>query len=570
VIILASADGAPAHPYTKAVMASTFFSASNPGSARSFFAQSSYGPGSASSMLVTGAAGTEGTTADVYGPYSVTSNGCMDASQAITASGTDVDFSKYERVVVVANDPSHCSGGGLSAPQTVTAQGQPKTVTVSIIYNGGTGDTTLNGRIGSTLLHEYGHQLGLDHGGGWDCGSAVLAYDGTCNDLNYGDFTDLMGSAHYAHFSPVNKQALGWLEGGRVLPVWQSGRYVINAYEDAAENVKVLRLPRKLRQAGVNDATGITSGSYYLALHQPVAPWTDWLQEAPTYANNITIHMDEGALNSATALLDLTPNSQAGYSDPMDGPLTVGQTFTDPLSGVSVTLVAVSGSTATVDVTITPRTTRYVGAGASDPYSNSVANTLVTGYGNYNPGDTATLTAVAPAGFQFRYWLDHEGRWLDNVNPYSLTVTQDTWLWAVFEAVAPSNDNFASATPITSLPTTVREYTQAARNEPGEPTNIPCGDISSKPNSTVWFSFTPSVTQNVTIDTSRSTYYTRIAVFTGAALNALTLVPGACGYDDPTHLAKVTFAATAGTTYSIQVGSANMAQDLIANFTSSP
>jgi hypothetical protein len=182
-IILASADGAPAHPYTKDVLASTFFSVANPGSARSFYSLSSYGLGAASSMLVTGAAGTEGTAADVYGPYSVTTNGRMGASDAVAASGSEIDFSNYERLVIVANDPSHCGGGGLTGNETVTAEGQPKTITASIVYNGAAGDMTLNGRTGSILLHEYGHQLGLDHGGGWDCGPNVLAYDGTCNNL---------------------------------------------------------------------------------------------------------------------------------------------------------------------------------------------------------------------------------------------------------------------------------------------------------------------------------------------------------------------------------------------------
>ncbi|MCA1557107.1 MAG: NF038122 family metalloprotease, partial [Acidobacteria bacterium] len=121
---------------------------------------------------------------------------------------------------------------------------------------------------------------------------------------------------------------------------------------------------------------------------------------------------------------------------------------------------------------------------------------------------------------------------------------------------APSNDSFTNAPVLSNCAGNTNGTNVGATKEAGEP-NDP-----SSPGSTrsVWYQWTPTSTNSVTIDTRGSGYDTTLAVFTGGAVNALTLVPGAFNDDtDDTATPEsetssvVTFNAVAGTTYRIYV-----------------
>ena len=103
---------------------------------------------------------------------------------------------------------------------------------------------------------------------------------------------------------------------------------------------------------------------------------------------------------------------------------------------------------------------------------------------------------------------------------------------------APPNDNFASATEITSLPfgpDTVD--TTEATTEPFETT--PACDSSTK---SVWYSFTPSTSGPVVIDTAGSSYTVGGAVLTGSPGSFSTVT---C------FVGQGSFAAEAGQTYRV-------------------
>jgi hypothetical protein len=68
----------------------------------------------------------------------------------------------------------------------------------------------------------------------------------------------------------------------------------------------------------------------------------------------------------------------------------------------------------------------------------------------------------------------------------------------------------------------------------------------------VWFSYTPTTTAAVNLDTSGSSFDTTLAVFTGSSVGGLTLV--ASNLDAPASLqSALSFNTVAGTTYHIQV-----------------
>lgn len=108
---------------------------------------------------------------------------------------------------------------------------------------------------------------------------------------------------------------------------------------------------------------------------------------------------------------------------------------------------------------------------------------------------------------------------------------------------APSNDNFADATQITTLPFSVNTDNSGATAETGEAN--PCG--SGFNPSSVWFYYTPPT--NVTL-TARVNYYnfpTVLAVYTGSSVDSLTQV-GCSQYYYNTIVQ-----AQGGTTYYFQV-----------------
>jgi hypothetical protein len=126
---------------------------------------------------------------------------------------------------------------------------------------------------------------------------------------------------------------------------------------------------------------------------------------------------------------------------------------------------------------------------------------------------------------------------------------------------APANDSFGAAIPL-GAPVTMTANTDSATSDAGEPTYVACIDIATLPacprtptgiGQTVWYAYTPSATQVLTIDTFGSTFDTVLAVYTGSTLPSLALLI----YDDDsgvTQQSRVAFTAAGGTTYYVQVG----------------
>jgi len=160
----------------------------------------------------------------------------------------------------------------------------------------------------------------------------------------------------------------------------------------------------------------------------------------------------------------------------------------------------------------------------------------------------------------------------------------------LMSAPAAKNDLFSSAIKITKVPyKTFVDVTATSPTEvlvappaPGSMLNpqgdpIPQDPALANPGTpcknswstgtvfrSVWYAFTPSISDNYSVTTSGSSYDTGIYVFTGTPqdtsppLPPLSPTPVACNDDSPTlgvniEYSYVNFAATAGTTYYIMV-----------------
>jgi len=109
---------------------------------------------------------------------------------------------------------------------------------------------------------------------------------------------------------------------------------------------------------------------------------------------------------------------------------------------------------------------------------------------------------------------------------------------------APSNDNFANNTPVTSLRFGVITDTTGATFEVDEPYPS-CG--YGYPLKTAWFAYTPSTNIRLTAWVNYNNFPTLLAVYTGSSLSALSEV--GCGY----YYTQVNFQAQANVTYYFQI-----------------
>jgi hypothetical protein len=119
---------------------------------------------------------------------------------------------------------------------------------------------------------------------------------------------------------------------------------------------------------------------------------------------------------------------------------------------------------------------------------------------------------------------------------------------------APSNDTFANALNVTSIPFQhIVSTTDATETDPNDPDSVLCeGRLLDRGKRTVWYRYQPTSNRGIHADTLGSTYDTYIAVWRGTSLNNLTLVT--CDDDVFNDLqSEVLFAATVGNTYYIEV-----------------
>ncbi|HLM02012.1 MAG TPA: FG-GAP-like repeat-containing protein [Pyrinomonadaceae bacterium] len=186
----------------------------------------------------------------------------------------------------------------------------------------------LNGAFDfKTTAHELGHCYGLVHANLWRTNDGTVT--GSGSNVEYGDGFDMMGggASQITHFNAGYKRALDWLTETNVQTVTQSGTYRIFAY----------------------DATAAPAGKHLLKIRKDAAKnylleFRQLITGAPALMNGAVLRWDfpfvEGNRRQ-TQLLDMTPATPSIA----DAPITVGQTFTDNASGVSITVLGKGGTT---------------------------------------------------------------------------------------------------------------------------------------------------------------------------------------------------------------------------------
>lgn len=312
-------------------------------------------------------------TGDVFGWYTIdaTNEGCAYstwASQARTkATAAGVALSNYQYVVYAFPQTSSCGWAGLA-------------------YLPGTG-SWINGAMSLRVVgHELGHNFGVHHASTLSCtaGGVRSTFGSSCSQSEYGDPFTIMGSASTRHHVNWHRSQLGW--AGDVQTITATGSYTLAA-------APMSGTPRLLRVAR-GDGTYLN-----LELRKPWGTFDSFSTSDPA-VNGVTIRIAPNTTSIVQSkLVDANP-STTSFSD---AALGVGQSVTDPLTGVSITTVSVGSSSAVVSVQFVPDSQAPSAPGALSAtvgttsvllgWAAATDNVGVAGYRVYRNGTQVGTTA---------------------------------------------------------------------------------------------------------------------------------------------------------------------------------
>lgn len=350
LVILVNFSDAPAEPYTRDDARTVMF-----GTTSQFYLENSF--------QQTWLAG------DVVGWFTIaaTSTTCDTAGIAAqaqsAASGAGVNLAAYAHHVYAFPQNYACYFWGRS-----TVGGNPSQAWIN-------GDFELG-----VTAHEFGHGLGLWHSHSTDCGVTTLG--STCTVYEYGDTLDMMGASSFAHFNAFQKERLGWLNYGVSPPirtVQTSGTYTLETYELPGSGPKALKILKS-----TDPSTG--KRTWYYVQSRQAAGFDAGLVDNPNVLNGVLIHSGTEANGNSSQLFDMTPESGTSiYLDWRDPALAVGQSFTDPVAGVTITTDWVTGTAAGVTVRL-----------ASTGSTGTV--TVTTDQPSYTLNQSVSIKATARSG----------------------------------------------------------------------------------------------------------------------------------------------------------------------------
>jgi hypothetical protein len=355
LVMLVTFADAPTQPYTPEFARDVFFNTTS-----QFFLENSF-----QQTWLSG---------EVVGWFTIaaTSTACdtgVIATQAeAAAAAAGVNVSAYQHLVY-AFPQNACGFWGRSS-----VGGNPSQTWI-------TGELKL-----AVAAHELGHALGLWHSHSMDCDTATLS--ASCTNYEYGDTVDIMGASSFAHFNAFQKERLGWLNAGASPPiasVQASGTYTLEAYELAGSGPKALKILKS-----VDSTTGLRTW-YYVQSRQAIGfdaglAATTSNVEPSNILNGLLILFGTESYGNSSYLLDMTPASGSSiYLDWRDPALIVGQTFTDPTTGVTVTADWVTATQAGVTVQL---------AGSSSTPSGPALVTITTDRSSYTTGQTVAMAAT--------------------------------------------------------------------------------------------------------------------------------------------------------------------------------
>jgi hypothetical protein len=209
--------------------------------------------------------------------------------------------------------------------------------------------TWMNSIDVGVFAHELGHNMGLAHANGC-IGSTTVSLIQKCKHNEYGDPTDVMGhGGEEFGYSAAYLRQLGWLPDAKV-QTWTSGsvNVTLSALRDSSGATRAVRIPM------VTTFGEQGPGEFWIQFRNEDSFWPRsgvYMNLIPTTAHITNATSNVSSTNSwglglFTWLCDLTPNAE------MDGDFefVMGKKWHDPLGRFSITVTAVSATSATVNI----------------------------------------------------------------------------------------------------------------------------------------------------------------------------------------------------------------------------
>lgn len=232
---------------------------------------------------------------------------------------------------------------------------------------------------------------------------------------------------------------------------------------------------------------------------------------------------------------------------------TLGITATDATAAETLTGQSVDAAVFVVTRTgplTSPLTFSYtVGGSATYGVDYLAVSTTIT----LPAGQSSVAIQITPIDDSSVEGTESISLTLVNNAAYSLDLTHLTANASIADndtSGRPANDDFASRTQLTGGTTTATGSNVSATAETGEPN--PAGASGGK---SVWWTWTATATGTVVVSTAGSNFDTTLGVYTGSAVNALSLI---ASNDDENYVggvltSRLSFNATAGQSYQILV-----------------
>ena len=318
-----------------------------------------------------------------------------------------------------------------------------------------------------------------------------------------------------------------------------------------------------LNSAGTVVATADPTGTLAASLSSPVLQGIYYLRVAPSSEpNGSTVgYTTYGSIGSYT--LSGTFPSNVGYADNFAEASSIPSTSSFTLNASSSLATRETSEPAHAGQTATKSLWwKWIAIGNGRLQVNTKGSSFDTVLAVYTGSSLAALTPVtsndnAATGVKYSqvdFTTSRGTTYYFAVDGKSGASGATTLTGAGTSLAGPSNDNFTSATSVSGGTWTISGSNFNATRETDEKNHGATSGYSS-----VWFSWSPTVSGMYTLSTSGSGFDTLLGVYTGTDFSSLTQVAVNNNSTTGATWSKVRFAATAGTTYYIAVDGANKA-----------
>jgi hypothetical protein len=287
--------------------------------------------------------GVQSLTGEVFGPLSFPLSGCSESSMDQMAETLrpmiPKQFDQYGWYFPLNRS---CDFEGLAVAGTASRPAQ---------------DTWFNGSLGCVVLvQEPGHNYGMNHSSSMTCGNAPFADNPAtaCQHDEYGDEYDPMGNGCY-HMNMFQKEYQGWIGGCNSVKVTSSGTFDIFPVSQACDAIQVLQIAMPKTRTFRDDSGETDQLAFYYVeyRHEP-----NYSKPTGAMYDGVQIRVGQQYLKPSddgrhSWLLNMHPGT-------MNFAFAAGQTFTDPAGSPTITVVAATGTKATIKV-------EFMGGGTGAP-----------------------------------------------------------------------------------------------------------------------------------------------------------------------------------------------------------